>query len=154
MSDLIRKHNPDLLSIIPCELKSNDDSLKVIELLRVKETGTEVAKEKMENVFNIISGNGYFFEKYSAIEKILQHGGIAKLMHLLYNKGMENNEEWVVNEFLTPIEKLQSLFRGMPLFKVEVVDARPNMQKEVGTRMNNMGRYDVFLHRNYAHNMI
>ena len=25
------------------------------------------------------------------------------------------------------------------------MDARPNMQKKVGTRMNNMGRYDVFL---------
>lgn len=25
------------------------------------------------------------------------------------------------------------------------MDARPNMKKKVGTRMNNMGRYDVFL---------
>ena len=50
-----------------------------------------------------------------------------------------------MNEFLSPIEKNQSLFRGMPLFKVEVVDARPNKEKKVGTSMNNMGRYDVFL---------
>lgn len=145
MSDLIRQNNPDLLSILPCRLKSNDESLQVIELLQVEETDKEVAKEKMENVLNIISSNGDFFGKYSAIEKILQQGGITKLMHLLYNKGKENNDEWVVNEFLSPIEKLQSLFRGMPLFKVEVVDARPNKEKKVGTRMNNMGRYDVFL---------
>ena len=145
MSDLIRQNNPDLLSIKPCRLKSNDESLQVIELLQVEETDKEVAKEKMENVLNIISSNGDFFGKYSAIEKILQQGGITKLMHLLYNKGKENNDEWVVNEFLSPIEKLQSLFRGMPLFKVEVVDARPNMQKKTGTRMNKMGRYDVYL---------
>ena len=145
MSDLIRQNNPDLLSIIPCRLKSNDESLQVIELLQVEETDKEVAKEKMENVLNIISSNGDFFGKYSAIEKILQQGGIAKLMHLLYNKGKENNDEWVVNEFLSPIEKLQSLFRGMPLFKVKVVDARPNIQKKTGTRMNKMGRYDVYL---------
>ena len=145
LSDLIRQNNSDLLSIIPCRPKSNDDSLQVIELLQVEETSKEVAKGKMENVLNIISGNGDFFVKYTAIEKILQQGGIAKLMHLLYNKGKESDDEWVVNEFLTPIEKLQSLFRGMPLFRVEVVDARPNMQKKTGTRMNNMGRYDVIL---------
>lgn len=66
-------------------------------------------------------------------------------MYLLYKKGKENDDEWIVNEFLSPIEKIQSLFRGAPLFKVEVVDARPNKEKKVGTRMNNMGRYDVFL---------
>lgn len=66
-------------------------------------------------------------------------------MYLLYKKGKENDDEWIVNEFLSPIEKIQSLFRGTPLFKVEVVDARPNKEKKVGTRMNNMGRYDVFL---------
>ena len=145
MSDMIRQNNPDLLSIIPCRLKSNDESLQVIELLQVEETDKEVAKEKMENVLNIISSNGDFFGKYSAIEKILQQGGIAKLMYLLYKKGKENDDEWIVNEFLSPIEKIQSLFRGTPLFKVEVVDARPNKEKKVGTRMNNMGRYDVFL---------
>ena len=145
MSDLIRQNNPDLLSIIPCRLKSNDESLQVIELLQVEETDKEVAKEKMENVLNIISGNGDFSVKYDAIEKILQQGGVAKLMYLLYKKGKENDDEWIVNEFLSPIEKIQSLFRGMPLFKVEVVDARPNKEKKVGTRMNNMGRYDVFL---------
>ena len=145
MSDLIRQNNPDLLSIIPCRLKSNDESLQVIELLQVEETDKEVAKEKMENVLNIISGNGDFSVKYDAIEKILQQGGVAKLMYLLYKKGKENDDEWIVNEFLSPIEKIQSLFRGTPLFKVEVVDARPNKEKKVGTRMNNMGRYDVFL---------
>ena len=145
MSDLIRQNNPDLLSILPCRLKSNDESLQVIELLQVEETDKEVAKEKMENVLNIISGNGDFSVKYDAIEKILQQGGVAKLMYLLYKKGKENDDEWIVNEFLSPIEKIQSLFRGMPLFKVEVVDARPNKEKKVGTRMNNMGRYDVFL---------
>ena len=126
MSDLIRQNNPDLLSIIPCRLKSNDESLQVIELLQVEETDKEVAKEKMENVLNIISGNGDFSVKYDAIEKILQQGGVAKLMYLLYKKGKENDDEWIVNEFLSPIEKIQSLFRGRPLFKVEVVDARPN----------------------------
>lgn len=145
MSDLIRQNNPDLLSIIPCRLKSNDESLQVIELLQVEETDKEVAKEKMENVLNIISGNGDFSVKYDAIEKILQQGGVAKLMYLLYKKGKENDDEWIVNEFLSPIEKIQSLFRGTPLFKVEVVDARPNKEKKVGTRMTNMGRYDVFL---------
>ena len=145
MSDLIRQNNPDLLSIIPCRLKSNDESLQVIELLQVEETDKEVAKEKMENVLNIISGNGDFSVKYDAIEKILQQGGVAKLMYLLYKKGKENDDEWIVNEFLSPIEKIQSLFRGTPLFKVEVVEARPNKEKKVGTRMNNMGRYDVFL---------
>ena len=145
LSDLIRQNNTEILSIIPCRLKSNDESLQVIELLQVEETDKEVAKEKMENVLNIISGNGDFSVKYDAIEKILQQGGVAKLMYLLYKKGKENDDEWIVNEFLSPIEKIQSLFRGMPLFKVEVVDARPNKEKKVGTRMNNMGRYDVFL---------
>ena len=46
MSDLIRQNNPDLLSILPCRLKSNDESLQVIELLQVEETDKEVAKEK------------------------------------------------------------------------------------------------------------
>ena len=147
LSNLIRQNNSDLLSIISCSPNSNYEGVQVTELMSVKETSVKDAKEKIRNVLNIISDNGDFFGKYSAIDKILQQGGIAKLMHLLYNKGKENNDEWVVNEFLTPIEKLQSLFRGMPLFKVEVVDARPNMQKKVGTRMNNMGRYDVFLQK-------
>lgn len=142
---MIRQNNSDLLSVISCRPATNCDSLQVTELLQVEQTHAEEAKEKIRNVLNNISGKGDFFGKYSAIAGILQPGGIAKLMHLLYEKGKENDDEWVMNEFLTPIEKLQSLFRGMPLFKVEVVDARPNMQKKVGTRMNNMGRYDVFL---------
>ena len=67
-------------------------------------------KDKIYKVLDIISGNGDFFGKYIAIEKILQQGGVAKLMYLLYKKGKENNDEWIVNEFLSPIEKIQSLF--------------------------------------------
>ena len=142
---MIRQNNSDLLSVISCRPATHCDSLQVTELLQVEQTHAEEAMGKIHNILDIISGNGDFFGKYSAIAGILQPEGIAKLMHLLYEKGKENDDEWVMNEFLTPIEKLQSLFRGMPLFKVEVVDARPNMQKKVGTRMNNMGRYDVFL---------
>lgn len=143
--DLIRQNNTELLSIISRRLKSSDDDLQLTKLLEVEQTSAEEAMGKIHYVLDIISGNGDFSVKYDAIEKILQQGGVAKLMYLLYKKGKENNDEWVVNEFLSPIEKLQSLFRGMPLFKVEVVDARPNMQKKTGTRMNNMGRYDVYL---------
>lgn len=150
LSNLIRQNNSDLLSIISCRSDTNDDSLQVKELLQVEQTRAEEAKAKVRNVLNIISNNGDFFGKYRAIEGILQPGGIAKLMHLLYEKGKENDDEWVMNKFLTPIEKLQSLFRGMPLFKVEVVDSRPNMQMKTGARMNNMGRYDVFLQKTSA----
>ena len=145
--DLIRQNNTELLSIISRRLKSNDDGLQLTKLLEVEQTSTEEAMGKIHNVLDIISGNGDFFGKYNAIENILQQGGVAKLMHLLYIKGKENDDEWIVNEFISPIEKLQTLFRGMPLFRVEVVDARPNMQKKIGTRMNNAGRYDVFLQK-------
>lgn len=143
--DLIRQNNTELLSIISRRLKSSDDDLQLTKLLEVEQTSAEEAMGKIHYVLDIISGNGDFSVKYDAIEKILQQGGVAKLMYLLYKKGKENDDEWIVNEFLSPIEKIQSLFRGMPLFKVEVVDARPNKEKKVGTRMNNMGRYDVFL---------
>ena len=143
--DLIRQNNTELLSIISRRLKSSDDDLQLTKLLEVEQTSAEEAMGKIHYVLDIISGNGDFSVKYDAIEKILQQGGVAKLMYLLYKKGKENNDEWVVNEFLSPIEKLQSLFRGMPLFKVKVVDARPNIQKKTGTRMNKMGRYDVYL---------
>ena len=145
LSDLIRQNNAEILSIIPCKPKSSDDGLPLNKMLLVEQTSEEDAQDKIYKVLDIISGNGDFFGKYIAIEKILQQGGVAKLMYLLYKKGKENYDEWIVNEFLSPIEKIQSLFRGMPLFKVEVVDARPNKEKKVGTRMNNMGRYDVFL---------
>lgn len=143
--DLIRQNNTEILSIIPCKPKSSDDGLPLTKMLLVEQTSEEEVMGKIHYVLNIISGNGDFFGKYIAIEKILQQGGVAKLMYLLYKKGKENDDEWIVNEFLSPIEKIQSLFRGTPLFKVEVVDARPNKEKKVGTRMNNMGRYDVFL---------
>lgn len=143
--DLIRQNNTEILSIIPCKPKSSDDGLPLTKMLLVEQTSEEDAQDKIYTVLDIISGNGDFFGKYIAIEKILQQGGVAKLMYLLYKKGKENDDEWIVNEFLSPIEKIQSLFRGTPLFKVEVVDARPNKEKKVGTRMNNMGRYDVFL---------
>ena len=145
--DLIRQNNTELLSIISRRLKSSDDDLQLTKLLEVEQTSAEEAMGKIHYVLDIISGNGDFFGKYNAIENILQQGGVAKLMHLLYNKGKENYDEWIVNEFISPIEKLQTLFRGMPLFRVEVVDARPNMQKKIGTRMNNAGRYDVFLQK-------
>ena len=145
--DLIRQNNTELLSIISRRLKSSADDLQLTKLLEVEQTSTEEAMGKIHNVLDIISGNGDFFGKYNAIENILQQGGVAKLMHLLYIKGKENDDEWIVNEFISPIEKLQTLFRGMPLFRVEVVDARPNMQKKIGTRMNNAGRYDVFLQK-------
>lgn len=145
LSDLIRQNNTEILSIIPCKPKSSDDGLPLNKMLLVEQTNEEDAQDKIYKVLDIISGNGDFFGKYITIEKILQQGGVAKLMYLLYKKGKENDDEWIVNEFLSPIEKIQSLFRGMPLFKVEVVDARPNKEKKVGTRMNNMGRYDVFL---------
>lgn len=145
--DLIRQNNTELLSIISRRLKSSDDDLQLTKLLEVEQTSAEEAMGKIHYVLDIISGNGDFSVKYDAIEKILQQGGVAKLMYLLYKKGKENDDEWIVNEFLSPIEKIQSLFRGMPLFKVEVVDARPNKEKKVGTRMNNMGRYDVFLQK-------
>ena len=145
--DLIRQNNTELLSIISRRLKSSDDDLQLTKLLEVEQTSAEEAMGKIHNVLDIISGNGDFFGKYNAIENILQQGGVAKLMHLLYIKGKENDDEWIVNEFISPIEKLQTLFRGMPLFRVEVVDARPNMQKKIGTRMNNAGRYDVFLQK-------
>lgn len=143
--DLIRQNNTEILSIIPCKPKSSDDGLPLTKMLLVEQTSEEDAQDKIYTVLDIISGNGDFFGKYIAIEKILQQGGVAKLMYLLYKKGKENDDEWIVNEFLSPIEKIQSLFRGTPLFKVEVVDARPNMQKKTGTRMNKMGRYDVYL---------
>ena len=139
--DLIRQNNTELLSIISRRLKSSDDDLQLTKLLEVEQTSAEEAMGKIHNVLDIISGNGDFFGKYIAIENILQQGGVAKLMYLLYKKGKENDDEWIVNEFLSPIEKIQSLFRGMPLFKVEVVDARPNKEKKVGTRMNNMGAH-------------
>lgn len=145
--DLIQQNNTELLSIISRRLKSSDDDLQLTKLLEVEQTSAEEAMGKIQYVLDIISGNGDFSVKYDAIEKILQQGGVAKLMYLLYKKGKENDDEWIVNEFLSPIEKIQSLFRGMPLFKVEVVDARPNKEKKVGTRMNNMGRYDVFLQK-------
>ena len=145
--DLIRQNNTELLSIISRRLKSSDDDLQLTKLLEVEQTSAEEAMGKIHYVLDIISGNGDFFGKYNAIENILQQGGVAKLMHLLYIKGKENDDEWIVNEFISPIEKLQTLFRGMPLFRVEVVDARPNMQKKIGTRMNNAGRYDVFLQK-------
>lgn len=145
--DLIRQNNTELLSIISRRLKSSADDLQLTKLLEVEQTSAEEAMRKIHNVLDIISVNGDFFVKYNAIENILQQGGVAKLMHLLYIKGKENDDEWIVNEFISPIEKLQTLFRGMPLFRVEVVDARPNMQKKIGTRMNNAGRYDVFLQK-------
>ena len=145
--DLIRQNNTELLSIISRRLKSNDDDLQLTKFLEVEQTSAEEAMGKIHNILDIISGNGDFFGKYNAIENILQQGGVAKLMHLLYIKGKENDDDWIVNEFISPIEKLQTLFRGMPLFRVEVVDARPNMQKKIGTRMSNMGRYDVFLQK-------
>ena len=123
--DLIRQNNTELLSIISRRLKSSADDLQLTKLLEVEQTSAEEAMGKIHNVLDIISGNGDFFGKYNAIENILQQGGVAKLMHLLYIKGKENDDEWIVNEFISPIEKLQTLFRGMPLFRVEVVDARP-----------------------------
>ena len=150
LSNLIWQNNSDLLSIISNRPDTSDNSLQVKELLQVEQTCAEEAKEKIREVLNIISDNGDFYRKYRAMAGILQPGGIAKLMHLLYEKGKENNDDWVMNEFLTPLEKLQSLFRGMPLFKVDVVDSRPNMQKKTGARMNNMGRYDVFLQKTSA----
>ena len=145
--DLIRQNNTELLSIISRRLKSNDDDLQLTKLLEVEQTSAEEAMGKIHNVLDIISGNGDFFGKYNAIENILQQGGVAKLMHLLYITGKENEDEWIVNEFISLLEKLKTLFRGMPLFRVEVVDARPNMQKKIGTRMNYAGRYDVFLQK-------
>lgn len=81
--DLIRQNNTEILSIIPCKPKSSDDGLPLTKMLLVEQTSEEDAQDKIYTVLDIISGNGDFFGKYIAIEKILQQGGVAKLMYLL-----------------------------------------------------------------------
>ena len=81
--DLIRQNNTELLSIISRRLKSSDDDLQLTKLLEVEQTSAEEAMGKIHYVLDIISGNGDFSVKYDAIEKILQQGGVAKLMYLL-----------------------------------------------------------------------
>ena len=114
--DLIRQNNTELLSIISRRLKSSDDDLQLTKLLEVEQTSAEEGRGESQNGRDIRSGNGDFFGKYIARENILQQGGVAKLMYLLYKKGKENDDELIVNEFLSPIEKIQSFFCGTLLF--------------------------------------
>lgn len=84
--DLIRQNNTELLSIISRRLKSSDDDLQLTKLLEVEQTSAEEAMGKIHYVLDIISGNGDFSVKYDAIEKILQQGGVAKLIYLYIRK--------------------------------------------------------------------
>lgn len=109
----------------------------------------EDATERMRDVLKKIRNAGNdFYGGMAELTKVLTNEGIFKLMQVLASHPEDDNA--VIDQILSPLDQIQSLFRGLPLFDIVVVDvcADPNsgdidLNKAKGVR----GRYEVYLEK-------
>lgn len=107
------------------------------------------AADRMREILMTIRNAGNdFYGGMSELQKVLTNEGIFKLMQVLASHPVD--DEAAVAQVLSPIDQLQSLFRGLPLFNIVVVDicANANNDKIDITKAKHLrGRYDVYLEK-------
>lgn len=94
------------------------------------------AEAKAEVLFDLLDKSTNDFEALSILRRELKPQGVAHLVRVLCQHHSPDMAK-MVNEFLSPAEYYQVLFRGMPAAQIEV---RRNEKQENGIR----GRYDIY----------
>lgn len=94
------------------------------------------AVSEMKRVLNIMKNpNMDEREKLNAMQEKLQADGMMYLFEYLFNRANEDDDT-IANNIVTPVDFLDSLFKGMPLLKVIVLDSNDKERKD---------RYDVYV---------
>ena len=136
LCDLLREPNNEVMDIFKDSViksrtsqKSSNPQLFELKVNKIEPiSDMNKAKQKIDNLLHEISNCDNDFAVFEKARKVLTLDGIGKLMGLLLNQ---------IPEGFLDNEKYQYLFKGMPVYKIKVVD-----QKWRRTRA--VGRYDVF----------
>lgn len=136
LCDLLREPNNEVMdifkdSVIKSRTSQKSSNPQLFELkVNIIEPISDMneAKRRIDNLLHEISNCDNDFAVFEKASKVLTLDGIGKLMGLLLKQ---------IPEGFLDNEKYQYLFKGMPVYKIKVVD-----QKWRRTRA--VGRYDVF----------
>ena len=139
LCELLREQDPKVMSIFnECAVKSapqqRKTSPRMIEMIVATNPimNKDDAKQRIDDLLARISNcGGNFFAVHQEMSKVLTSDGIGKLLVLLKDNLSE--------EFLKD-DNYNYLFKGMPIFKIKVID-------QEWRRTRAMGRYDIkFFH--------
>jgi hypothetical protein len=136
LCDLLREPNNEVMDIFKDSViksrtsqKSSNPQLFELKVNKIEPiSDMNEAKRRIDNLLHEISNCDNDFAVFEKASKVLTLDGIGKLMGLLLKQ---------IPEGFLDNEKYQYLFKGMPVYKIKVVD-----QKWRRTRA--VGRYDVF----------
>ena len=136
LCDLLREPNNEVMDIFKDSViksrtsqKSSNPQLFELKVNKIEPiSDMNEAKRRIDNLLHEISNCDNDFAVFEKASQVLTLDGIGKLMGLLLKQ---------IPEGFLDNEKYQYLFKGMPVYKIKVVD-----QKWRRTRA--VGRYDVF----------
>lgn len=101
-----------------------------------------VARDKLTTLLDLFKENGDDMNRcFCEMTKLLNNEGIVKLLTHLLAAHPDHGE--LVNSMVANVDDIAVLFKGMPLFSIEVVDERPAVDAA-----GLAGRFDIYMKKN------
>lgn len=142
LSDLYTTNGGELEHIFDTTVSKASSNTNLGCLVNTESTGEAEAREKIAEALRVVRDGGVdLYTMISKLQHILTPEGLAKLYQVLVTKGKE--AEIIEEEMMNPLEHMQSLFQGLPLFRIVVEDRLKANKKHYDKE----GRYNVYMEK-------
>lgn len=130
----------DKYGVMTATRNTSTRSSNLIHMVTMAPIAQPAASDKLTTLLALFKENGDDMNRcFCEMTKLLNNEGIVKLLTHLLAAHPDHGE--LVNSMVANVDDIAVLFKGMPLFCIEVVDERPTTELANGL----LGRFDIYL---------
>lgn len=130
----------DKYGVVTATRNTSPRSSNLIHMVTLAPIAQPTASGKLTALLALFKENGDDMNRcFCEMTKLLNNEGIVKLLTHLLAAHPDHGE--LINSMVANVDDIAVLFKGMPLFCIEVVDERPTTKLANGL----LGRFDIYL---------